>query len=135
MLLDEAGVGCTSGKTRVLEHGDQKSEVCANAKDREGPQRRNCPCSRAITSFSLGDDLCEQGIVVHTDVITFRDAGVHTDAGPGRFAVQQQGTCLWQESSRRIFGVNTTLNSVASLRHAALKPRQWETCRNIELRA
>ena len=100
----------------MLEELDEQRDVRADAENRivaEGGERST---PRDLTRLAARDQLREQRIVVDGHLGAFGDAGIDSDAGHRRFAVEQQRAGLRQILSGWILGVHAQLDGVTALR-------------------
>src|SRR5438067_971892 len=79
---------------------------------------------RGVARLRISDQFGEHGVELDADRASLGHAGVDTDAGPRRLAVNRNRAALREKTIVGILGVDAYLDRVAALRELLLRPRQ-----------
>ena len=101
-----------------------KIDITAHTEEDGSLERGVQTAERLVAGGAMRADFGDQRIVVGRDTIARRDASIYPHAIALRRTPERDLARLWEEASRRVFGIDARLDRVAAERYLLL--RQWQ---------
>ena len=115
------GVDLAALERLALEHRDVQGDRRRDAFYTRGAQGVEHELDRLRAGLAVGNELCEQGVVVRRDHLARGEVRVHPHArGAGGEIEGRQGARRGQEVARGVLGVDAALDRVALEAHVFL---------------